>query len=58
MNEAKVNQSQLDILEFALRIADFWLDGQEPSEQLKLDRQDVEDAYAVIEHLRFELNGR
>jgi hypothetical protein len=58
MKTAEVNQSQLDILEFALRIADFWLDGQEPSEQLKLDRQDVEEAYSVIQQLRFDLNGR
>ena len=58
MKAKVITESQLDVLEFALRIADFWLDGQEPSEQLKLDRQDVGDAYAVIEHLRFELNGR
>lgn len=58
MNKAEINESQLDAIEYALRIADFWLDGQEPSEQLKHDREDVEEAYAIIQQLRFALNGR
>ena len=58
MKGAKVNQSQLDALEYSLKFADLWLDSQKPSDQLRFDKEDVEEAYAIIQQLRFDLNGR
>jgi hypothetical protein len=47
-----ITQEQLDRIEWALRIADFWLEDQEPSSQLDSDKEDVQQAYDVIEQVK------
>ena len=50
-----ITQEQLDRIESALRIADFWLEDQEPSSQLDSDREDVQQAYDAIKQVKNEV---
>jgi len=47
-----ITEKQLECIEWALRIADFWLEEREPCDQLKLDSEDVQQAYEAIEQVR------
>ena len=47
-----ITEKQLDLIQHALRIADFWIDAQEPSEQAKDDTRDVQLAYNAIDCVR------
>ena len=44
-----ITEKQLELIQYALRIADFWIDSQPPSDQVALDAQDVRLAYNVID---------
>jgi hypothetical protein len=50
-----ITQEQLDRIEWALRIADFWLENQEPSPQLDSDKEDVQQAYDAIKQVKNEV---
>jgi hypothetical protein len=52
-----ITEEQLDRIEWALRIADFWLEEREPCDQLKLDSEDVQQAYEAIEQVKLWGNG-
>jgi hypothetical protein len=52
-----ITEEQLDRIEWALRIADFWLEEREPCDQLKLDSEDVQQAYEAIEQVRTQVTA-
>jgi hypothetical protein len=49
----QITEKQLDAVEWALRLAQWAIDDQEPSDQRTSDQEDITDAYKAIADVRF-----